>query len=58
MVSLSRLIQSNHIDSFRALENPKFILLAEGNFFRKSEQEDVRSDPIIAMVSTPNADKR
>ena len=32
----------NHIDSFRALENPKFILLEEGNFFRKSEQEDVR----------------
>ena len=66
MVALSR-HPSNHIDSFRALENPKFILLDEGNFFRKSEQEDVRfvieryigkSDPIIAMVSTPNADKR
>ena len=34
--------QSNHIDSFRALENPKFILIDEGDFFRKSEQEDVR----------------
>lgn len=66
MVPVSR-HSSNHIDSFRALENPKFILLDEGNFFRKSEQEDVgfvieryigNSDPIIAMVSTPNADKR
>ena len=55
---------SNHIDSFRALENPKFILIGEGDFFRKSEQEDVRfvteryigkSDPYIVMVSTPNA---
>ncbi len=55
---------SNHIDSFRALENPKFILTDEGDFFRKSEQEDVRfvteryigkSDPYIVMVSTPNA---
>ena len=55
---------SNHIDSFRALENPKFILIDEGDFFRKGEQEDVRfvteryigkSDPYIVMVSTPNA---
>jgi hypothetical protein len=55
---------SNHIDSFRALENPKFILIDEGDFFRKSEQYDVRfateryigkSDPYIVMVSTPNA---
>jgi len=55
---------SNHIDSFRALENPKFILIEEGDFFRKREQEDVRfvteryigkSDPYIVMVSTPNA---
>ena len=55
---------SNHIDSFRALENPKFILIDECDFFRKSEQEDVRfvteryigkSDPYIVMVSTPNA---
>ena len=46
------------------LENPKFILIDEGDFFRKSEQEDVRfvteryigkSDPYIVMVSTPNA---
>ena len=54
---------SNHIDSYRALDNPKFILLDESDFFRKGEQEDVRhvseryigkSDPIIVMVSTPN----
>jgi Terminase RNaseH-like domain len=54
---------SNHIDAYRALENPKFILLDEADFFRKGEQEDVRhvseryiakSDPYIVMVSTPN----
>jgi hypothetical protein len=46
------------------LDNPKFILIDEGDFFRKGEQEDVRhvseryiakSDPYIVMVSTPNA---
>jgi hypothetical protein len=55
---------SNHIDAYRALDNPKFILIDEGDFFRKSEQEDVRhvseryianSDAYIVMVSTPNA---
>jgi hypothetical protein len=54
---------SNHIDSFRSLDNPKFILLDESDFFRKGEREDVRhvseryigkSDPYIVMVSTPN----
>jgi hypothetical protein len=54
---------SNHIDSFRALDNPKFIFIDEADFFRKSEQEEVRhvseryigkSDPYIVMVSTPN----
>jgi hypothetical protein len=54
---------SNHIDSFRALENPKFILLDEADFFRRNEQEDIRhvseryigkSNPFILMVSTPN----
>jgi hypothetical protein len=54
---------SNHIDAFRSLTNPKFILIDEGDFFRPSEQEDVRhvaeryiakSDPFIVMVSTPN----
>ena len=33
---------SNHIDSYRALDNPKFILLDESDFFRKGEQEEVR----------------
>ena len=28
---------SNQIDSFRSLDNPKFILLDEADFFRKSE---------------------
>ena len=55
---------SNHIDSFRALDNPKFIFLDEADMFRKSEQDDVRnvseryigkSNPYIVMVSTPNA---
>jgi hypothetical protein len=55
---------SNHLDSFRALDNPKFIFIDEADFFRKTEQEDVRhvseryigkSDPYIVMVSTPNA---
>jgi hypothetical protein len=50
--------------AYRALDNPKFILLDEADFFRKSEQEDVRhvseryiakSDPFIVMVSTPYA---
>ena len=52
------------MDSYRALDNPKFFLLDEADFFRKSEQEDVRhvseryivkSDPFIVMVSTPYA---
>jgi hypothetical protein len=55
---------SNHIDAYRALDNPKIILIGEGDFFRKGEQEDVthvseryiaKSDPYIVMVSTPNA---
>jgi hypothetical protein len=55
---------SNHLDAYRALDNPKFILSDEADFFRKSEQEDVRhvseryiakSDPFIVMVSTPYA---
>ena len=55
---------SNHIDAYRALDNPKFILIDEGDFFRKGEQEDVRhvseryigkSNPYIVMVSTPNS---
>ncbi|MDQ5869911.1 MAG: hypothetical protein M3530_09330 [Thermoproteota archaeon] len=55
---------SNHLDAYRALENPTFILIDEGDFFRKSEQVRARfvteryigkSDPYIVMVSTPNA---
>ncbi|MGA8565319.1 MAG: hypothetical protein WB587_11265 [Nitrososphaeraceae archaeon] len=55
---------SNHIDSFRVLDNPKFILLDESDFWRKSEIDNVphvaeryigKSDPYIVMVSTPNA---
>jgi hypothetical protein len=43
---------SNHIDAYRALDNPKFILIDEGDFFRKGEQEDVRhvSERYIAIV--------
>ena len=33
---------SNHIDAFRSLTNLKFILIEEGDFFRKNEQDDVR----------------
>jgi hypothetical protein len=55
---------SNHIDSFRSLTNPKFILVDEGDYLPKFQQDDVRavseryiakSDPFIVMVSTPNA---
>ena len=57
-------IPFNRLDSYIALDNPKFIFIEESDFFRKSEQEDVRhvsehyiakSDPFIIMVSTPNA---
>ena len=33
---------SNHLDSFRSLTNPAFILLDELDFLRKSEQLEVR----------------
>jgi hypothetical protein len=55
---------SNHIDAFRSLTDPKFILIDEGDFMPKFQQEEVRSvseryiaksDPFIVMVSTPNA---
>jgi hypothetical protein len=55
---------SNHTDSFRALANPKFLLIDEGDYFRLSEQSEVRavseryiakSSPFIVLVSTPNA---
>jgi hypothetical protein len=55
---------SNHIDAFRSHTNPKFILIDEGDFMPKFQQDEVRavseryiakSDPFIVMVSTPNA---
>src|SRR5262245_22873533 len=55
---------SKHIDSFRALKNPTFILLDESDFWRKNEVDEVRhvseryidkSFPFIVLVSTPNA---
>jgi hypothetical protein len=33
---------SIHIDAFRSLTNPKLILIDEGDFFRKNEQDNVR----------------
>ena len=55
---------SNHLDAYRSLVSPKFILCDEADFFRESDQQDVRnvseryiakSNPWIVMVSTPNA---
>jgi len=55
---------SHNIDAFRALESPKFILLDECDFFPPQSMLDIRnvaeryiakSNPYIAMVSTPNA---
>jgi hypothetical protein len=41
LISLSlEAYPSNHLDAYRALDNPKFILLDEADFFRKSEQEE------------------
>jgi hypothetical protein len=54
---------SNHLDAMRGRPNLKFILLDEADFFRIGEQKNARdvseryiakTDPIIAMVSTPN----
>ena len=54
---------SHHIDAFRALESPKFILLDECDFFPLQSMLDIRnvakryiakSNPVIAMVNTPN----
>jgi terminase large subunit-like protein len=55
---------SHHLDSFRALQNPKFIFLDEADFFAVGQQAGARnvseryiakSDPSIVMISTPNA---
>jgi hypothetical protein len=55
---------SHHLDTMRGLANVSFILLDEADFFPKSQQIDARhvseryiakSNPYIAIVSTPNA---
>src|SRR4051812_29607180 len=48
---------SNHIDAYRALDNPKFILLDEADCHVRhvSERYIAKSDPYIVMVSTPNS---
>lgn len=54
---------SHHLDAMRALARPAFILLDEADFFPSKEQQNARavaeryiakSDPYIALVSTPN----
>ena len=54
---------SNHLETYRGLTSPGFIFLDEGDFFRKSNIDNVRdtteryiakSRPYIVMVSTPN----
>lgn len=34
---------SNHIDSFRSLTNPKFVLIDEGDYLPKFQQDDIRA---------------
>jgi len=55
---------SHHLDSIRGLDRVSIILLDEGDFFPKGQQQEARaiseryiakSDPYIIMVSTPNA---
>jgi hypothetical protein len=41
---------SNHLYAYRSLTNPKFILLDEADFFRKSEQEDVRQVTVLLHI--------
>ena len=54
---------SNHLESYRSLDRPKFILIDEADFFKPSDQEEVRhvseryigkSQPWIVLVSTPD----
>jgi len=54
---------SNHLESYRSLDKPKFIFVDEADFFKKSEQPEVRdvseryigkSQPWIILVSTPD----
>jgi hypothetical protein len=42
---------SHHVDSFRALESPKFILIDEGNFFPiGQQQQDIRHDSCFVFL--------
>ena len=54
---------SDHLDAMRGLANVSFILLDEGDFFKKGQQLDARdiseryigkSNPYIVLASTPN----
>jgi len=54
---------SNHLESYRSLDKPKFIFVDEADFFKPSEQPEVRdvseryigkSQPWIILVSTPD----
>jgi hypothetical protein len=55
---------SYHIDAVRSLKNLKLAIIDEADYFRTSDKDAVRaciegyilkSDPIICMISTPNA---
>ena len=55
---------SHHLDAMRGLANVCFILIDEGDFFPKGQQQDARdiseryigkSNPYIVLASTPNA---
>jgi hypothetical protein len=43
---------SNHLDAYCALDNPKFILLDEADFFRKSEQ-----GPVLKWIDAEEIDE-
>lgn len=54
---------SDHLDAMRELANVSFILIDEGDFFKKGQQLDARdiseryigkSNPYIVLASTPN----
>ena len=54
---------SHHLDAMRGIDRVSFILLDEADYFNQAEQNNARdvseryigkSDPYIAMVSTPN----
>jgi hypothetical protein len=54
---------SDHLDAMRGLANVSFILIDEGDFFKRGQQQDARdiseryigkSNPFIVLASTPN----